>query len=302
MTSGKKTFVYAEGRKKISPFMADDMKRATLKYGWIFRQLYCVDPNDLFDDDKMSQIFPPNSAVILRNLPKNSSIDIAMLSQWLKSHHIVSINFEATGGLDASNDKMFQQLMFKNDAATNEYAIPTFTVDSKFAVQKLIQAQKFSYPLLLKPSDGSIGKGIRIIQKESDLDTQQKWTNMMAEQFIDSDYDWRVYTVGNHAVGALRRGGKDKKPYDFNAYANGIEKQKETDSEILANINKIACAAAKVANLEYSGCDIIRDKTTGKYYILEINTSATWEGRYNEIIGVDLATEILKWCDSKINS
>lgn len=301
MTSGKKTFVYAEGRKHISPFMAEDMKRATLEYGWIFRQLYCINPNDIFDDEKMFRLIPPNSAIILRNLPKNSDIDIAMLSLWLKKHHIVSINFDATGGLNASNDKMFQQLMFKSDSATREYAIPTYEVESKKAVLNLIDESKISYPFLLKPSDGSIGRGIRIIKKTSDLDTQQRWTNMMAERFIDSDSDWRVYTVGNRAVGALRRSGKDKKPYDFNAYANGIEKQKEIDPAILADINKIACEAAKVANLEYSGCDIIRDKITGKYYILEINTSATWEGRYNEIIEVDLATEILKWCDSKIN-
>ncbi|MBQ3452844.1 hypothetical protein IJG28_01400 [Candidatus Saccharibacteria bacterium] len=300
MTTNKRTFVYAEGREYISPFMADDMKRATLDYGWTFRQLFSIDPNDIFDDTKMYHLFPPNSAVILRNLPKNNPTEIAMLTEWLDSHHIVSLNFHATGGLEASNDKRFQSIMLKSRPHTSEFVIPTYEVGSKKTVLDLLTSKKISYPFLLKPSDGSIGKGIRIIKQESDLDSQKRWSNMMAQQFIDSDYDWRVYTVGNQAVGALRRGGKDQKPHDFHAYANGITKSKETDPDVLDAINSIAVGIAKVAGLEYSGCDIIRDKKTGKYYVLEINTSATWEGRYNEIIGVDLATEILKWCDQEI--
>ncbi len=302
ITSKNKTFVYAEGREDISSFMADDMKRATLEYGWTFRQLRSIDPNDIFDEEKMYRLFPPNSAVILRNLPKNDLIDIAMLTEWLNSHNIVNLNFNASGGIEASNDKLFQALLLKMDKKTKDYVIPTFEVSSKAAVLKLIRNKKISYPFLLKPKDGSIGMGIRIIQRASDLDSQRRWRNMMAQMFIDSEFDWRVYTVGERAVGALRRGGKEQKLYDFNAYANGIIKEKENDPNILSAINQIACDAASATNLEYSGCDIIRDKQTGKYYLLEINTSATWEGGYNEIIEVDLATEILKYCDRMIDA
>ena len=301
-TNKRRTFIYAEGREHISSFMVDDMKRATLEYGWIFRQLRCIDPNDILDEEKMYRLFPPNSAIILRNLPKNNSIDVAMLTEWLSSHNIVSLNFNATGGLEASNDKLFQTLMLKTNQKTTEYVIPTFEVENKETTIKLINSKKISYPFLLKPKDGSIGKGIRIIQQEKDLDSQQRWRNMMAQSFIESDYDWRVYTIGNRAVGALRRGGKEQKPYDFNAHANGIIKEKETDPKVLSIINRIACDVASVAGLEYSGCDIIRDKKTGKYCLLEINTAATWEGGYNEIIEVDLATEILKYCDQMIDA
>lgn len=302
MTNNKKTFVYAEGREHISSFMSDDMKRATLDYGWLFRQLRYINPNDTFNDDKMFQLFPPDSAVILRNLPKNSSVEVAMLTEWLNAHNIVTLNFNAVGGLNASNDKRFQALLLKLDSRTSEYSIPTFEVNNKEAVLALIADRKISYPFLLKPRDGSIGKGIRIIQKSSDLNSQKQWAHMMAQEFIESDYDWRVYTVGHHAVGALRRGDKEQKPYDFNAYANGISKAKETNPSILSIINQIAVKAAAATNLEYSGCDIIRDKKTGRYYILEVNTAATWEGRYNEIIEVDIATEILKYCDRRIDS
>ena len=298
----KKTFVYVEGRENIPTFMADDFKRATLAYGWNYRQLYYINPSDILDDNKMHQVFPPNCAVILRNLPKNSTVEVAMLAHWLNEHQVVTLNFNATGGLEASNDKQFQQLILKLDKKTSEYIIPTYEVHNKAEVLKLVSNKVIQYPFLLKPRDGSIGKGIKIIQKASDLASQKRWNGMMAQRFIDSEYDWRVYTVGNKAIGALRRSGKDQKPYDFHAYANGIQKDKETDPKILTKINQIALAAAAVTNLEYSGCDIIREKDTGKYFILEVNTAATWEGKYNEIIEVDIATEILKWCDKRITS
>ena len=278
------------------------MKRATLEYGWAFRQLRYIDPNDMFDDDKMSQIFPPNSAVILRNLPKNSSVEVAMLIEWLNKHDIVSLNFNAIGGLEASNDKIFQSLLLKIDDRTKDYVIPTFEIYNRDTAITLIANQMIKYPFLLKPRDGSIGKGIKIIRNPDELDSQTKWTGLMAQDYIESEYDWRVYTVGDRAIGALRRGGKDQKPYDLNAYANGITKEKEEDPAILSAINQLAVAATAAVNLEYSGCDIIREKGTGKYYILEVNTAATWEGRYNEIIGVDIATEILKYCDKQISA
>ena len=299
--SNKRTFIYAEGRENISPFMADDVKRATLDFGWNYRQLYSINPNDILDDEKMHSIFPPDCAVILRNLPKNSSTEVTMLSHWLERHNVVALNFNATGGLDASNDKFFQQLILKTDKRTEEYVIPAFEVHNENEVLRLIQENMIKYPFLLKPTDGSIGKGINVIQNESDLSNQKRWSRMMAQKYIDSEYDWRVYTIGNKAIGALRRGGKDQKLYDFNAYANGIEKSKETDATILAKINQIACDAAAVTNLDYSGCDIIQDRHTGKYYILEVNTAATWEGNYNGIIQVDIAHEILKWCDAQID-
>ena len=302
MTTSKRTFIYVEGREDISSFMSDDMKRATLAYGWKYRQLYYINPNDMLSDDKMYRYFPPDCAAILRNLPKNNSIEVTMLAHWLKKHNITTLNFNATGGLVASNDKQFQQLILKLDQKTSKYVVPAYEVYSKEDVVKLVKNRKIAFPFLLKPRDGSIGKGIRIIQQESDLLPQKRWSGMTVQRFIESDYDWRVYTVGNKAIGALRRGGKEQKLYDFNAYANGIEKQKETDPAILSIINKIACDAARVTNLEYTGCDIIRDKQTGRYYLLEVNTAATWEGGYNNIIKVDIATEIIKWCDKQINN
>ncbi len=294
-----KIFIYAEGRDDISSFMANDMKRATLEHGWTYRQLLSMNLGDLLDRAKMEKTFPEGCSVFLRNLPKNDNTDVMALTSWLNNHGRVTLNFNAVGGLLASNDKQYQQAILFDDPRTRGYLSLAYDVSSPQDVMALVKARKLRFPILLKPRDGSVGKGIEAVENEEGLNAISRWNLMAAQNFIDSDYDWRVYVIGGVAVGALRRGGKEGKKYNFEEQARGIEKSKEKDPEVLKELFKIASAITAVAGLEYGGCDIIRDKNTGKYYALEVNTAAVWEGGYNTAIEVDLATKIIEWCDER---
>jgi hypothetical protein len=125
---------------------------------------------------------------------------------------------------------------------------------------------------------------------------------MAAQNYIESDYDWRVYVIGGAPIGAVRRGGKKGKEYDFKAQATGIDVTGEHDPVILDQIGPIASAAAAVTGLEYGGIDIICDRKTGKYYILESNTSPTWGQNYNRGMKTDVATEITRWMDDRLRA
>ena len=61
---------------------------------------------------------------------------------------------------------------------------------------------------------------------------------MAAQQYIESDYDWRVYVIGGTPIGALRRGGKEGKEFDFEAQAQsrGIKVSYEGDPVIYEKI------------------------------------------------------------------
>ena len=61
-------------------------------------------------------------------------------------------------------------------------------------------------------------------------------------------------------------------------------------------------AAAAVVGLEFSGIDIICDKKTGKYYILEANTSPTWVEKYNRMMGLDVSIEVTRWMEERLNA
>ena len=297
----EKTFIYVEGRDDISAFMENDVERATKVWGWTYKNLREIQPDCFLDADEMEKIFPSRVGVFMRNLPRNTEADYASLASWLNKNNRVTINFNAVGGLNASNDKRFQQALLLNDRRTKQYVSPFYSVSGPEDVLKLVKEDQLRYPLVLKPRDGSIGMGITAIETAADLSKQKRWKLMSAQNFIDSDYDWRVYVIGGVAVGAVRRGGKSAMKYDFHALASGIEKSCEQDRLVLDKIGHIACAITAVAGLEYGGCDIICDKKTGKYYALEVNTAATWEGNYQKIINVDLASELIKWVDERLS-
>ena len=295
----KRLLTYAEGRESIE-YIPESMKDGATSCGWDFSRMYAFDMADMEDNDKLEEAFPTEGGIILRNLPQNDDAEIAALTTWLNKNDHVSVNFNAVGGLTASNDKQFQQVLFLNDPRTKDYILKAFVVRDADEVLALIDKGVMNYPILLKPRDGSIGQGIKAIHDEEELRANTKWEFMSAQQFIESTYDWRVYVVGGAPIGTVRRSGKEGKEFDFEAQASGIETDLEKDQITLNKLSKMASYAAAVTGLEFAGVDIISDRKTGKYWILESNTSPTWAGYYNELFGTSVAGEVVKWMNERI--
>ena len=154
----EKTFIYVEGRDGISAFMENDVERATKVWGWTYKNLREIQPDCFLDADEMEKIFPSRAGVFMRNLPRNTEADYASLASWLNKNNRVTINFNAVGGLNASNDKRFQQALLLNDRRTKQYVSPFYSVSGPEDVLKLVEEDQLRYPLVLKPRDGSIGK------------------------------------------------------------------------------------------------------------------------------------------------
>ncbi len=299
----KNLFVYAECRPTIR-YIPDTMRNGALACGWSFMRFNSFELGDLTDDDKMEKLFPSNSGTILRNLGAIDPSAVMALGTWLRRNNRVTVNFNAVGGLSPSNDKQFAQMLLLNDPRTREYINIAYSVEGVDDVLELIKKGRLKYPLLLKPRNGSLGQGIKAIFKKDDLLANKNWKMMAAQQYIESDYDWRVYVIGGTAIGALRRGGKEGKEFDFEAQAQsrGIEVSYEGDAVVYEKIGKIAAAAAAVVGLEFSGIDIICDKKTGKYYILEANTSPTWVEKYNKLMGLDVSIEVTRWMEERLKA
>ena len=297
----KNIFIYAEGRGTVK-YIPDSMKHGAENCGWGFKRLWSFKLGDLMDEEKAEELFPANSGIILRNLCENDEAEVMALAYWLNDNGRVSLNFNAVGGLTPSNDKQFQQTLLLNDARTKNFVSPAYSVEGPEDVLKLVKKGRLKYPLLLKPRDGSLGKGIVAIFKKEDLMEQKRWKMMAAQQYIESDYDWRVYIVGGAPIGAVRRGGKEGKEFDFSAQATGIDLSGEDDPVVFDEISKIAACAAAVTGLEFGGIDIICDRKTGKYYILESNTSPTWGEAYNRSMKTDVATEITRWMNDRLQA
>lgn len=160
-----------------------------------------------------------------------------------------------------------------------QYGVPTpatWVSESRHATHQIITAQvEQGNTLVIKPLFGSQGKGVRLLNKQSQLplpgDIFVDGVYYL-QSFVDtgdSNHDFRVFIVNNQVVGAMQRSGAGW----LNNVAQGASCIGIQD-EMIYNL---AIQAAKALDIDYCGVDIIRDKQ-GQFWVLEVNSIPAWQG------------------------
>lgn len=294
--SNKKVLTLVEGRK-INYRTVNDMKEQTAKTGWGFSLLEHID-QDTIDRCDFDKYF--SDYVLWRDLDNSvDAVSVMRILSWLNKSDKITVNTNYVGGRSFNSDKYYQHSLYGMDKFLAKYTPVVQKVKNKDDVRRKIKEGKLKYPIVLKECFGTAGKGIVLVNGDEQLDRlNDKWMSIIAEPYIVADYDWRVFVVGGVAVGAMRKEIDQDRPGDFVAKSAGSkEKQKEEDPEILLELSRIACRMAAVCGLEYTGCDIIRDKYTGRFYVLETNNSAGWQNRFNEITGLNMGQILIEYFD-----
>jgi RimK family alpha-L-glutamate ligase len=169
--------------------------------------------------------------------------------------------------------------------------------DSNEAVDAAHEALDNKFPMILKTLSGSKGVGVLLIETERSLQSQvsliykiDPYTDILLQEYIESDYDVRCVIVNKEIVGAMKR---NKITDDFRSNAS----QGATVELItLTELEKQECLkAAKGVNGQWCGVDFIpadnRDKDVP--YILEVNHSAGSKA-ISEALEEDITKMVLK--------
>lgn len=289
-----RTLTVVEGRyenKKI----VDDFKEVAKNRGWGFCHLVYVNSDRLarFDIDDL-----PLDCVVFRDLTCNNYTEAERFLQYLKNNNKVVVNANATGARATTSDKHFQQGLFLLDPVLREYALPTFEAKVVSNVLQYIKAGRVSFPIVLKNRMGTTGKDIILIKNKSDLEKQKNLKGYLFEQYVTAECDWRVFVMGGTAIGIMRKTGDINHPEDFEAWSGGRIKSLETDPDTIEILSDIACRAADVSHLEYTGVDIIRDSKTNKFHILETNFAAGWMN-FVSVTHINIPDLVLDWLEER---
>lgn len=284
-----------EGRAENKP-VVDDFKRAAERRGWGFRQLSEINSDKLarFDLDDL-----PLDLVVFRDLSGNNYAEAERLLCYLKKRGSIVLNGDPVGARAATSDKHFQQGLFLLDPFLKDFALPTFEAKSKANVMSYIKGKRVHFPIVLKYRYGTAGKNITLIKDESDLEKVKDFTNLLIEQYIEPECDYRVFVVGNKAVGTMRKCGDKNHPEDFVSWSAGRHKTLEEDPKTAKLLDKIAIRAAKVSGLDYTGVDIIREKGTDHFYILETNFAAGWMN-FIPVTKINIPDLVLDWFEEQL--
>lgn len=284
-----------EGREENKQIIID-LENSAKSRNWKIFQLKGIN-SDMIARFDFKDI--PFDFVLFRDLTYNNYAETERVITYLKKNKIIGINLNPTGGRAATSDKHYQQGLFLLDQFLKDYALPTFEAKSKANVMSYINGGRVPFPIVLKHRFGTTGKNITLVRNEEELDKIESFNNLLIEQYIEANHDWRVFVIGGKAVGIMKKSGDPKHPEDFKSWSAGKTKSREEDLETIEALSKIACRAAKVSGLDYTGVDIIQDKYTKQFYILETNFAAGWMNHFIATTNVNIPDLILDWFEEQ---
>jgi len=201
---------------------------------------------------------------------KKSCIDL--LSQ-IERHEIFCINHRNT--IEQCSDK-FRTILKLADA--NIPVPKTALISNENGMKIAFEKVGNNFPVVLKTLTGSKGVGVFTANDWPSLKStmQTIWkisdeTEILIQEYIESDYDIRVHVLGNDVIAAMKR-YKIKDDFRSNYSLGGeIEEIKLTKQQ-----EEIAIYAAKAMNATWSGVDMMMDDDTPM--IIEVNSSPGTEG------------------------
>lgn len=127
------------------------------------------------------------------------------------------------------------------------------------------------FPLIIKAVHGQKGKDNYLARdKQSALEIlRNTQVDMLLQQFIPNDGDYRIGVYGHKARWAIYRQSSGKS--HLNNTSAGAVATNLAVKDVPRRLRTLAEAAADACDLAISGVDVVEDKVTKKIYVLEAN-------------------------------
>ena len=147
-------------------------------------------------------------------------------------------------------------------------------------------AERLGYPLVVKESFGSMGKGVYLVKNFRELKkVAEKVKNIphVFQKYLPFAYgtDVRVIVIGGKAVGAIKR--KNENDFRSNVAKGGVAEKYDLDDAFKSTAEKVA----EILGLDYCGVDILFGKN-GEPTVCEVNSNAFFFG-FEKATGINVA-------------
>ena len=151
-------------------------------------------------------------------------------------------------------------------------SVPETIWGSKEVLRQYVESLKNSdFPIIVKAVHGQKGKDNYLAKTKAEALAilEETSVDMLIQQFIPNDGDYRIGVYGNKARWAIYRksGGKSH----LNNTSAGAVAENIPIKDIPLKIRRLAEEAAAACDLSISGVDVVEDKITKKLYIFEAN-------------------------------
>ncbi len=150
---------------------------------------------------------------------------------------------------------------------------------------------KLGYPVIVKESFGSLGKGVYLAENEQQLFSimeKVKTKPHLFQQYMGKrkGVDVRVIVIGGKTVASMERSN----PEDFRS--NVAQGGDGKIIELPENFKMVAESCARILDLDYCGIDILYGDN-GEPIVCEVNSNAFFDG-IEKVTGVNVAKAYVK--------
>lgn len=198
--------------------------------------------------------------------------------------------FNSHAAVRVCDDKMETHLALAGHGVPMPQTVPaTLCYDPQAKINKehiLFLERTLGYPVIVKESYGSLGKGVYKADNRAELEElceKLKCTPHLFQRFISSSAgrDIRVIVIGGKAVAAMQR--KSDTDFRSNLELGGTAKPVEIDGRL----RDICELTAKILSLDYCGIDVLYGEN-GEYLVCEVNSNAFFGG-IERVTGANIA-------------
>ncbi len=175
--------------------------------------------------------------------------------------------------------------------ALDGVSVPRTYYTFDYTKKSITAAEKFlGLPMVIKISQSKKGLGVYLARNKKEalaLIKKNPSEEIIIQEFIPNTFDYRVLVLGNTLGCVIKRERPDKKnEFRNNVYLGASEEFLEL-SEVGSNIKKEALRAAKIANIQVAGVDVVVSPKKIPY-VFEVNRSPAFT--FDEKISNELST------------
>lgn len=203
------------------------------------------------------------------------------IQKYLKKNNIPYLTYESYNLYD---DKIYG-LDIVNELGY--HYIPTIQTTKLNNTIKDYVKENFGYPLIAKITDLDQGKGVYKLNDEQELITFYNCTSnnrvTFIQKLIPNDGDCRVILIKNKVKMVVKRQMTSETEFRSNVALGGKAMKASLPQHILDMCEDIS----KHIECDIIGFDILQNKETGEFYVMEINVSPHMS-TFSLVTGIDL--------------
>jgi|TARA_B100001093_G_scaffold201279_1_gene193373 RimK family alpha-L-glutamate ligase len=235
-------------------------------------------PKDDVEYQKPFKINPDKTLIMMRGLhPIYGCESWNVMAQNLEKDGYKLINSVKCN--EICNDKWFNYTVFQREnIQTPKSILIRHSEDALRAADKL--GNKF--PMILKTTVGSIGVGVMFVESAKSLSgivqllyRENKYIDILLQEYIKTDYDVRVIVVGGKVMGGMKR------PIVKGDFRSNVSQGSEPEIHELTELEiSESLRAAKAVGGDVVGVDFIpaKNRDKDKPFFIEVNSNPGLKG------------------------